>query len=77
MCSTKRSYNQTKWQSLVQFGIKKQLDRLRKLARRSNSDFNINKYMKQRNHVNNLKKHAEEQFYFNVDILLDDFSSSN
>jgi hypothetical protein len=41
-------------------------DRLRKLARRSNSDSNINKYKKQRNHVNNLKKHAKEQFYFNV-----------
>jgi hypothetical protein len=52
-------------------------DRLRKLARRSNSDFNINKYKKQRNHVNNLKKHAKEQFYFNVNTLLDDFSSSN
>ena len=31
-------------------------DRLRKLARRFNSDSNINKYKKQRNHVNNLKK---------------------
>jgi hypothetical protein len=30
-------------------------DRLRKLARRSNSDFNINKYKKQINHVNNLE----------------------
>ena len=29
------------------------------------------------NHVNNLKKHAKEQFYFNVNTLLDDFSSSN
>ena len=28
-------------------------DRLRKLARRSNCDSNINKYKKQRNHVNN------------------------
>ena len=45
-------------------------DRLRKLARRSNSDSNINKYKKQRNHVNNLKKHAKEQFYFNVNTLL-------
>ena len=52
-------------------------DRLRKLARRSNSDSNINKYKKQRNHVNNLKKHAKEQFYFNVNTILDDFSSSN
>ena len=52
-------------------------DRLRKLARRSNSDPNINKYKKQRNHVNNLRKHAKEQFYFNVNTLLDDFSSSN
>jgi hypothetical protein len=39
-------------------------DRLRKLARRSNSDSKINKYKKQKNHVNNLKKHAKEQFYF-------------
>jgi hypothetical protein len=30
-------------------------DRLRKLAPRSNSDFNINKYKKQINHVNNLE----------------------
>lgn len=52
-------------------------DRLRKLARRSNSDPNINKYKKQRNHVNNLRKHAKKQFYFNVNTLLDDFSSSN
>jgi hypothetical protein len=52
-------------------------DSLRKLARRSNSDFNINKYKKQRNHVTNLKKHAKEQFYFNVNTLLDDFSISN
>jgi hypothetical protein len=41
----------------------------------------LNKYKKQRNHVNNLKKHAKEQFYFNVNTLLytllDDFSSSN
>jgi hypothetical protein len=29
------------------------------------------------NHVNNLKKHAKEQFYFNVNTILDDFSSSN
>jgi hypothetical protein len=27
--------------------------------------------------TNNLKKHAKEQFYFNVNTLLDDFSSSN
>jgi hypothetical protein len=52
-------------------------DRLRKLARRSNSDSNINKYKKERNHVNNLKKDAKEQFYFSVNTLLDDFSSSN
>jgi hypothetical protein len=65
---------------LVQFRIKKGIrkrDRHRKLARRSNSDSNINKYKKQRNHVNNLKKHAKEQFYFNVNTLLDEFSSSN
>jgi hypothetical protein len=36
----------------------------------SNSDSNINKYKKQINHVNNLKKHAKEQFYFNVNTLL-------
>jgi hypothetical protein len=52
-------------------------DRLRKLARKSNSDSNINKYKKQRHHVNNLRKHAKEQIYFNVNTLLDDFSSSN
>jgi hypothetical protein len=37
-------------------------DRLRKLARRSNSDFNINKYKKQRNHVNNLKSMLKNNF---------------
>ena len=47
------------------------------MARRSNSDFNINKYKKQRNHVNYLKKHAKKQFDFNVYNVLDDFSSSN
>ena len=79
MCSTKRSYNQTKWQSLVQFGIKKGNKKARQTSktRRSNNDFNINKYKKQRHRVNNLKKHAKEQFYFNVNTLLDDFSSSN
>ena len=38
---------------------------------------NINKYKQERNHVNNLKKDAKEQFYFSVNTLLDDFSSSN
>jgi hypothetical protein len=48
---------------------------------RGKSGFDVllsfNKYKKQRNHVNNLKKHPKEQFYFNVNTLLDDFSISN
>ena len=57
--------------------INSSLSELINCARRSNSDSNINKYKKQRNHVNNLRKHAKEQIYFNVNTLLDDFSSSN
>ena len=61
--------------------INSSLSELINCARRSNSDSNINKCKKQRNHVNNFKKHAKEQFYFNVNTLLytllDDFSSSN
>jgi hypothetical protein len=41
-------------------------DRLRKLARRSNSDFNINKYKKQRNHVNNLKTELNQTLSFSL-----------
>jgi hypothetical protein len=60
------------WQfsSILFSGDIRKRDRLRKLARRSNSDSNINKYKKQRNHVNNLKKHAKEQFYFNINISI-------
>ena len=52
-------------------------DRLHKIARRTKSNFDINKYKKQRNHVNNMKKYAKEQFYLNANNLLDDLSNTN
>ena len=52
-------------------------DRLHKQARKSKTVHDITKYKKQRNHVNNLKKFAKEQFYLNANNLLNEFSSSN
>ena len=57
--------------------LRRKIRKRDRLVRRSNSDFNINKYKKQRIHINNLKRHAKEQLYFNVNTLLDEFSSSN
>ena len=57
--------------------LRRKIRKRDRLVHRSNSDFNINKYKKQRIHIHNLKRHAKEQLYFNVNTLLDEFSSSN
>ncbi|CAC5400798.1 unnamed protein product [Mytilus coruscus] len=52
-------------------------DRLHKQARRSNGIPDLNKYKKQRNHVNILKRYTKDQFYLNANSLLDEFACGN
>ena len=49
-------------------------NRLHKIARKTKSQFDRDKYKKQRNHVNNMKKYAKEQFYLNANSLLDEYA---
>jgi len=46
-------------------------DRLYKVARRTNSINDINKFKSQRNRVNSMKKYAKTSFYENVNGLID------
>ena len=52
-------------------------DRIHKQARRSQSIADREKFKRQRNHVNNLKKYAKQQFYLNANNLLDELSTSS
>ena len=51
-------------------------DRLRKKAKTGNQ-YHVNKYKKQRNHVNNLKKTTKQEFYAEAYGLVDQFACYN
>ena len=52
-------------------------DRLKRKARNSGTSDSMNKYKHIRNKVNNLKKHAKEKFYNNLEISLSDFHNND
>ena len=52
-------------------------DRLKRKARNSGTSDSWNKYKHIRNKVNNLKKHAKEKFYNNLEISLSDFHNND
>ena len=52
-------------------------DRLKKKARNSGTSDTWNKYKYIRNKVNNLKKHAKEKNYNNLEISLSDFHNND
>ena len=52
-------------------------DRLRKIARRTLKERDMLPFKKQRNKVNNMRYHAKEMFYGNIDGLLFDMFKQN
>ena len=52
-------------------------DRIKKTALKSGNPNDWNKYKYYRNKVNNLKKHAKESFYNNLDIIVSDFQNND
>ena len=52
-------------------------DRLRKQAIKKNSTAIYEKYRKQRNHVNNVKKAIKQAYYIDLYGLIDTYSSNN
>ena len=52
-------------------------NRLRKIALKSNKLEDIKKYKKSRNKINNMKKHAIENYYNSLELSLLDSSKNN
>ena len=50
---------------------------MKKSALKSGNPNDWNKYKYYRNKVNNLKKHAKESFYNNLDIIVSDFQNND
>ncbi|KAK3099985.1 hypothetical protein FSP39_012969 [Pinctada imbricata] len=72
---TIRNKDKPWFNSFIRREIRKR-DRLRKKAKLGIQSF-VEKYKKQRNHVNNLKKSIKQSFYQNVDDLVDTLAAQN
>jgi CRISPR/Cas system CMR subunit Cmr6 (Cas7 group RAMP superfamily) len=70
---TKRNSARPWFNSELRREIRKR-DRIRKIAKTFTKQSDIDKYKKQRNKVNNLKKTAKEHFEQNLDTLINVFA---